>query len=578
MYYLGCKFMNLKFKLLFLLIIVLIILQSSFALAENRTFVVANTNDWQSTYLIDVYASSIGAQIVYLKNLGDSEVKTKLMAKTDNVIIFESKETPVVKNYKSFLSVNGFESVGEYQFFNAFDLQEYLYSQLKPDGVYIFGNDFGMEPLVLTPYLLKNNYFPMFFSKDSTSFFYRISRRKPITVVGRIPLRSVEQLNPTLIIGNPQKTISQLSSLVNKNISSEWGVITRIDEIDYDSIRKDIPVFVFYSQTYLPTLANQIKESKIKNFEVIGGNVVDIAQSLKSQSGEDLKMMLKFGRKITNFDGLENKILSVDTVSLPYPYEKLEIESINYYEKLGILTLTLKNTGNIGVYSFSNIDFGGAVESDNIKHFIPAGQSKTIPYNLSTTKVNENATLTIQYGYDLPLRNNIKGDKGTSIIQKKVSILDHVEKPKIELTKSNFNSKTGILSIGAKSLSEKPLKAQVEILINGVIYTSDLEILNPKSSSTLIISFPYLSNLELLDKTFNATIYYGEDNLLFTQSEPILFEDNSINMVVVLVVVLIALLGILFVVFRKRLFGVKKNSKAKSSSKAKKVSRTKSKK
>ena len=213
--------MNFKFKLFLLLIIVLIILQTSFVSAEERTFVVANTNDWQSIYSIDMYASSIGAQIVYLKDLGDSEIKTQLMAKTDKIIVFESKETPVVKNYKSFLIVNGFEAVGEYQFFNVYDLQEYLYNQVKPDAVFIFGNDYGMEPLTLAPYMLKNNYFPLFFSKESTSFFYRISRRKPITVVGRVPLRTVEQLKPTMILGEPQTTLAKLNSMVNEDIESD---------------------------------------------------------------------------------------------------------------------------------------------------------------------------------------------------------------------------------------------------------------------------------------------------------------------------------------------------------------------
>lgn len=570
--------MDSKLKILLISLLVILMVLTVVSAVEAKTYIVANTADWQSMYLTSMYASFKGADFVYLKNLGDAEVKTKLMSKDDTVFVFESKDTPVVKNYQSFLSVNGFDSVGEYLFFNAYDLQEYLYDQLDSKQVFIFGNDFGMEPIALAPYLLKNNYFPMFYSKESTDFFYRISRRKPITVVGRVPVRTVDQLKPTYITGQPQKTTSEVTSLVTSNIKSDWGVITRIDSIDYDSIRADVPVFVFYSQTYTPQLADSISESGIKNFEVIGGNTADLAQELESQVGKKLNLMLKFGRKITNYQGLENTVLNIDAVPLPFPYEDVTLDAINYYPELGKFTITLTNKGNIGVYSFSNIEYGGVVVSDAKRHFILPGTTKTIPYNLSTTKTAGNATLTVRYGYAIPLQNTLKGASGIPILQEKVNILNHTEDPKIEFSKTNFNQKTGHLSIGYKVLSDKPVKAQAEIIVNGTVHTSSQVTLSPGRSPAIPIDFPYVSNEELVNKYFNVTIFYGESDLLFTKTQNIFIEEQSNNVVLIAAVIIVVLAVIILLLLmrrkRKNEFLKKLASKTKSVSVKKKDSKS----
>lgn len=553
--------MSSKYKLILISLFIILMAFTCVSAVEGKTYMVANTADWQSMYLTAMYASFTDANFVYLKNLGDAEIKTKLMSTDDTVLVFESQDTPVVKNYRSFLSINGFDSVGEYLFFNAYDLQEYLYDQLDSKQVFIFGNDFGMEPIALAPYLLKNNYFPMFYSKESTDFFYRISRRTPITVVGRVPVRTVDQLKPIYIGGQPQKTTSEVTSIVTSDIESDWGVITRIDSIDYDSIRADVPVFVFYSQTYTPQLADSISESGIKNFEVIGGNTADLAQELESQVGQNLNLMLKFGRKITNFEGLENSVLNIDAVVLPFPYEDVTLDAVNYYPDLGTFTLTLTNNGNIGVYSFSNIDYGGVVVSDAERHFILPGTTKTIPYDLSTTKTNGNATLTIRYGYAIPLQNTLQGDAGTPILQEKVDILTHSEAPEIEFSKADFNHKTGHLSIGYKVISNNPVLAQAEMSVNGEVHSSSQVTLSPGRSPAIPLDFPYVSNEDLVNKYFNITIYYGESDLLFTTTQEIFIEEQSNNVVLIAAVIVIVIAAIILSLLIRR---KRKNASAKN--------------
>lgn len=547
--------MKLQAKYLVILLVVLLATMTGALAAESNTFVVANTDDWQAMYLTAIYAKFIEAEFVYIKDLGDAELKTQLMAPDDNVFVFESTETPVVKNYQSFLTVNGFNSVGEYKFFTAYDLQEYLYTELEPEEVFIFGNDFGMEPITLAPYLLQNNFFPMFYSQESTDFFYRISRRKPVTVVGRVPIRSVEQLHPTYISGQPQKTTSEVTKIVTDHIKADWGVITRVDSIDYDSIRKELPVFVFYSQTYAPQLADSIKESEVRNFEVIGGNTADLAQGLEAEVGEDLNMMLKFGRKITNFDGLENKVLGVDAVNLPFPYEEVALDAVKYYEDLNIFTITLSNNGNLPVYVFSNIDFGGEVVSDETRHAILPGTAKTIPYDLVAENTNEQAILTIRYGYALPLQNTLLGDQGTPIIQRDVEIVNYAEEPQISFTKNDFNQKTGLLSIGYLVETQNDVFAVAEMQVGEEVYTSEKVTLSPGRSPAIPIEFPYVANSELLHKSFNVTIHYGEKDLLFSTTQELFIEpqpNNTIYVIAGLGIVVIIIVIVLLLTIKKK--------------------------
>ncbi len=553
-----CIFMGFELKrglkvISFLLIVVLLSLTIVNSVSAED-YVIANTHDWKSIYELSMYANFKNMSFTYLKDLGDAEIKTKLMSKNDNLIVFESSKDPVVKNFDSFLKINGYTLVGRYSFNDVFDLQEYLHDQIKPSANYIFGTDFGMEPIIAAPYLLKENIFPLFYSKDSVDFFYKISRREKLTIVGRVPIRAIDKLkNKELKLGNPKIVTGDLTKNSFQNVRSDWAVLTRIDNVDLTTIAEGNPLFVYFDPVYIEELASLMKQSKIKNYEVIGGTLADIAKLLESKTGENLNLMLKFGRKITNLQGLEDKILNVDAISLPYPQENLIIKSITYDEKNHVLLLTLENLGNIDVYAFSSIDFGGVAVSDKRSHKIRLGETRTIPYPLNTTKLDGNATLTIKYGYSFPLLNSLKGENSASIVKQLVKIKRYDDRSNINFKEAYFDAKRGILTVKISKLSKNTPLVMGELFLGENSYTSELKKITG-DNAILLFKFPYLPNNMIINKKASLKLYYGDKDLLFTETKDVLIQEQETDYTISILVVILVIVLILFwfLLFRKK--------------------------
>ena len=543
-------------KISFLLVVFLIsLLTIQIVLADN--YVVANTKDWKSLYEISVYAGFKNESFVFLKDLGDAEIKTKLMSKNDNIVVFESMSNPVVKNYDSFLRINGYTLVGKYSFNDVYDLQEYLHDQVKPKGDYLFSDDFGIEPLVITPYLLKNDLFPLFYSQDSMRFLKKINRREPIVAVGRIPVRPLSSLtNLKMLFGNPKDVSEKLTVKTFENIPSEWGILTRIDAIDLTTLKEQKPLFVYFSEAYLDDLTSLVKKSEIKNYEVIGGDMADISKTIEAKSGKNLNLMLKFGRKITNLPGYEDKVLNVDVVSFPYPFEEIIVKSIKYDSGLGKLLLTLENKGNIDVYSFSNIDFSGLVVSDLEPHLIRSGETRTIPYSMNITKLEENATLTVKYGYSFPLKNSLSTFGDAPIVREKVSPVNNKENnPSLIIKEAFLDTKRGVLIVHLEKKSPKDIKLRGELIIGENHYLSDLKKIS-SDKDDLLFELPFVSNKDILGKNVKLSVYYGENDLLFTKDKNLLIKeqtgDKYLIILTVTLIILVLLLALFFILFKRR--------------------------
>jgi hypothetical protein len=526
----------------------------STAVAADTT-VVANTKDWQSMYLISVYADSIGADFMFIQSLSDAELKTSLLG-DDDVIVFESSTTPVIKNYLSFLSINGFSSVGEYRFLDAYDLQEYLYDQVEPDGIVLLGTDFGMEAIAVVPYALEKNYFPIFYTEDNFRFLFRESRRVDVVALGRVPIRVAEQLRPEqIIIGDPKETTNTITQLTVDELDSQWGVITRIDEIDYESVRADLPVFVYFGEDYLTDTAGIIRNSGISNFEVIGGNTAEIAQELEAQSQRDLNLLLKFGRKITNFDGLEDSLLNVDTLELPFPFEFITLEAIEYHENMGLLTVTYKNEGNVETNVFSNVEYASIVLSDERAHPILPGDTKTIAYDFSNadaTELSEPAVITTRYGFSFPLQNVITNDNGLPFVQLDVTQSTVNEEPPALEFRSAIFEEEGILRFRYANTGNEAITFFTEMDFEDRILSSEQDTVQPGETATVSINFLYIPDSRVIDLPFNVSTHFGVGDTYFSEQYEISVQQptNYTSLAIGLGAVLVAIL--IFTLFRAK--------------------------
>lgn len=559
------------FTFLLLVLLLLALLGQALAAEEQTQRIVVNDEDWRALYLVSAYAHFLELDAVFFTSLTDAQLKTKMLGQEEEIMVFESTNDPIVKNYASFLRVNGYENFDSFTYDSLEELQEYLEKQIEATGYFVITSEFGLDAVTGAPLVSEKNYFPLFLTKDSLKFIESKTKQKNSYIVGRAPVRMLEKLDGTKIQGYPQDTMQETSQLVMQELNDpEWGLIMRIDTIDIPALWQGLPIFVFYADEYLDELTTSVKDSGIVKFEVIGGGTADIAKAIELKSQKNLNFMLKYGRKVTNYPGLEDRILDIDSIPFNYPQERLEIIATNYYESLNTLAVTFENQGNVDVLFFSNIEMAGQPLSDENTHAIAAGETKTIPFKLDEVPDDLDVIVTTRYGASLPLKFAVSGEAGTLYYSATAETGPYAEEQTLQIVNSGFDTQEGYFEVIVKNPYDVPIKIFAELLISDqdVISSSVLE-LQPKEKGLLILDAAYIPNDAVLGKELDLITYVGTQDTLVKTTTPttikkkttsgilgfVLGGEASTAMQIVSVVVLvliILLLYFLFFVMRRR--------------------------
>jgi hypothetical protein len=314
---------------------------------------------------------------------------------------------------------------------------------------------------------------------------------------------------------------------------------------------------VYFGEDYLGDTATIIRNSGISNFEVIGGNTAEIAQEMESQSQRDLNLLLKFGRKITNFDGLEDSLLNVDTVELPFPSERITIEDIQYHEAMGLLTVTYQNQGNVETNVFSNIEYASIVLSDERAHPILPGDTKTIAYdfsNANAAELSEPAIVTTRYGFSFPLQNVIANENGLPFVQLNVSQSSVNEDASgLEFRSAVFDEE-GILRFRYANTGSQPITFFTEMDFEDRILSSEQDTVQPGETATVSINFLYIADNRVIDLPFNVSTHYGVSDTYFSEEYEIVVQEPTNYTAIAIGVGIVVVLLVLFFVLglRKR--------------------------
>ncbi|MBN1175156.1 hypothetical protein JXA48_00790 [Candidatus Woesearchaeota archaeon] len=580
-------------KRLFVISLLLLLFSLTLVSAVSaETHIVVNSKDWRSVYLLTIYGKYTDADVVFFKNLADAQLKTKMIGVDEKIIVFESTSDPVIKKYSSLLKVNGYVDYTSFTFDSYLDLQDYLLGEIKPDGYFMMDSNYGLDPIAATTFILANNYFPLFVNQDNVDELSKLSQKKPTYIVGRTPVRILDKLQGTKIQGFPYETLQASTKLSIDAVNSDWGIIMRADTVDVKLLVKGLPIFVYHADEYIDEVAQTVKESNVSKFEVVGAGTAEIAKAIELQSQKNLNFMLKYGRKITNYPGLENDILDIDSVSFDYPIESLEIVDVVHYPELGVLALTFENTGNTPVLFFSNVEFANEPLSDENTHSIGVGERKTIPFLLSSKGLSGDVVrVTTRYGSSLPLKFSISGDPGNLFFESdvKTSYLSQGQY-QLDLISSGFDTEKGLLEVVFKNPYDESLKVFSELLIGDTdVASSKMVEIDPNGKRTLFIEVPYLRDSEILDKNFNLITYLGTDDTTSKMLNSLLIEKKKeVNpKIFVIIIVVIAALAILFLLFAMKKDGdgrqrstvsVKQSVKSTSKTSSKKTSKTKSRK
>ncbi|MGM5480822.1 MAG: hypothetical protein ACQESE_00260 [Nanobdellota archaeon] len=548
--------------LVILSLALLFTLTSAVDAAEQRSFVISNSKDWKEIYVAAAYAGVTEADyFFFFSDLADAEMKTKMMTKNDMVTVFESSERPIIKNYDSRLDVNGYDFVASNKYSDLTELQETVYEMVNPEGFVVFGTDYGVEPVAALPFLIQNKFTPFFYTEDSADYIQNQAEEQRSIFIGRIPVRNFELDNKETFLGGPIQSTFDVTEEVNRNIASSWGVMTRIDQIEFQSLLTGRPVFLHFGTPYMEQLAQITRDSGIERFEVIGGDMVSIAQDIESATGEDLKFMLKYGRKVTNYAPMAgDSILDIDSIELPRPIEYLSISGATYYPELDVLALNIHNQGNIDELVYSNMEFGDESFSDEQPHQVPAQQNMTFTYTVNMSEETpETIIITSRYGSETPLTINIE-ENGSQIIEQDVVEDPLFENHSLLFNSARLNTENGDLAISIKNNASKQLIYYAELVIDDgeIIRSSNINLVDSGAEDEVIIGFPYIPNDELLNKTVELTLRYGTKDTILTTSDSFIIKadeqtsDVPGTVVIALAVVAVVLILLLLLIGRKK--------------------------
>ena len=80
--------MSMKQKILILVLLIFVFPQ---VFATNN-YLIADSNDWHSLYLLSLYSAKINYSFLYFENLADSQIKLELIPKNSNILFLNQDQ------------------------------------------------------------------------------------------------------------------------------------------------------------------------------------------------------------------------------------------------------------------------------------------------------------------------------------------------------------------------------------------------------------------------------------------------------------------------------------------------------
>jgi hypothetical protein len=506
---------------LFTVLLILIGAQAAAAL----DVVVVNSRDWRDITLGTVYAIHNDANIITFSNLGDAQIKTQTISPNATIVVFESSR-PVVRNYASVLRTNGFSdyTVHEHETYRDFQREHF-------DGSYealvLLDPMFGTEAISILPLAGHEPMRPFFLDAESRSDVDRAaSNAKRIIIAGRFPLRLIEGIEADeRYEGLSPDNADQITRMVAESFASEWGVIMRIDRVDFESVLKKQPVVV-YSGALSDTIAT-VRDIGISRFEIVSADAANLGQQIRAGAERDIALMLKYGRTITNLPGMTGQILDLETVFVDYPSPDLTIESAVHYTDANVLLITFTNRGNIDTYSFTNIEYDQNAMTDTHLRVIPPQTQIEVPYPLDEPTEERIAFINARYGMDLPLENTLRSEQGASLVRQEVST-DQSPNSTIEIRDARYNDERGQLYIDVESRGSG--YARIEIPYDDELTFTNGPAVVVDGRYTFIIDTPYHRASDFVEE-IKVVLYHGENAPVYEQSAQMIvsFERNLLS-------------------------------------------------
>ena len=550
-----------RFKFFVAIFCLVIFIFSVTASAVFADTVVVNSKDWHDVVLGSAYAKSLDASIAHITGIQDFQSKVALLSSSDDIVVLESDSSPGVKNLKSQLGIKGFSSVEEISFSDFNDLQSELFSNVRSDNVVILDSVFSAPSIIASP-LMSFDFFPLFLNDDSVDFVVSSAdSADKVILVGFFNKSWSSRISAdSSFVGDPFSVSYDFSEFVADEVGASdfgWGVLQKGDELDLAVLSQKNPVFVYFDD--VESSASPVKASGVSNFEVIGPDMADIAQSIELASGTDLRLILKYARAVAG-NGFDGDLLNLDLIQVPAPSVSLQASSAKYNSESGILSVSFKNLGNVPVYVFSNVEFGNSASSDANTHLVPAGKDGLFVYDVGAGLSSDDVVVSSVFGVSSPLTRNILFGSSapfTSVPVDVVSSSGSFSAPVVE--SAYFVQEDYSLYASVFNPNTENLFVRVEVpLGNEDVLSTDSVSVVPNSRVDIPFELSAVSPDFVVETPYNfvTTFYHSDGFASVSQNEVTILavsKSNSGYLVYVLVgVAVLVCFAVAFFVFKKK--------------------------
>ena len=346
-------------KKLILILLLLLILNTGYANAQQAGQVAINSADWGDVYSAVMYSNFNNIPYYFAISEPHARVIPQYLDRDLDVRLFESENVPYLVNYKNILEQGGLTVVDETKSTNGRELNLKLASELDINRFIIVDDQYGYNAISAAPYAAKSGSWVLFANRDNIdeiNDFLSSRNVEKILIYGHVDRAVKDELNvfdPEIIDeGNRFDDNLAIVSRFMELSPTNSIILSNGEFIEGAIMSGDSPVIFIGANTVPAQVIEFVESNEIKGSTLIGNELVGSGQVLKEATG--ISVIVKFGqgRQVT---GEMSLIEDLDKFYLPRYELSLDAVVARYNEATKQLEIIYRNDADIGEFFKSSV-------------------------------------------------------------------------------------------------------------------------------------------------------------------------------------------------------------------------------
>lgn len=462
-------------KLIFI-ILLLLILNTGYANAQQAGQVVINSADWGDVYSAVMYANFNNMPYFFAISEPHARVIPQYLNKNLDVRLFESESVPYLVNYKNIIEQGGLTVVDETKSTDGRDLNLKLANELDINRFIIVDDHYGYNAISAAPYAAKSGSWVLFANRDNideVNDFLNGRNVEKILIYGHVDRAVKDDLNgfdPEIIDeGNRFDDNLAIVSKFIKLSPTDSVILSNGEFIEGAIMSGDSPVIFIGANTVPAQVIEFVKSNDIKGSTLIGNELVGSGQVLKDATG--ISVIVKFGqgRQVT---GEMSLIEDLDKFYLPRYELSLDAVSAQYNEATKQLEIIYRNDADMGEFFKSSVGIMAGDErvgtvGDDTARYIESNSDSGRTYDIDLTAYARSSDLsaivTSEFG-EAPGSLNLLLTKILDI-----TLISVEDDSKISVSGVNYDKGTQRLELTVENTGSVPcyVSPSITMLIEG---------------------------------------------------------------------------------------------------------------